>query len=125
MSTKTFSARLLLKSTLSLFFFLFISCQNSSTSPTPDGPLHPPSWIQGVWEGGSPIKLHLEFTANTAFNGSGVEQFTGYTETGISESAYSLTKGSMMSVFTKVSAIAMDWYVNNGSISNTTRMIKQ
>ena len=90
-----------------------------------DGPLHPPSWIVGTWEGGSPITLHLEFTANNAYDEDGNPEFVGYDEDGATSSEYALSKGKEFSVFKKVSGSTVDWFVSNGTISNTTRMKKQ
>ena len=90
-----------------------------------DGSLHPPSWIVGTWEGGSPITLHIEFTENGAFNEKGRPEFDGYVVDVSSSSQYALSKGKEISIFTKLSGSTMDWYANNGTISSTTRMKKQ
>jgi hypothetical protein len=87
--------------------------------------LNSPSWISGIWEGGSPIKLHLEFRDGSCYNASNQEQFVGYEETNNNGTTYSLRKDNNESIFTKISSNQIDWYVDNGKINNTTRMIKK
>jgi hypothetical protein len=127
------SKRIFLCAALFTFMGLMSGClsaldsDTNGTSPTsqPTGPLKPPAWIQGVWEGGSPIKLHLEFTAGNCYNASGKEQFVGYTETVTTDSLYSLAKDNMTSIFGRVDGSTVDWYVSSGTISNVTRMKKK
>ncbi len=109
-----------------LLFTVWISCDTGSNSePEETGPLNPPSWIIGIWEGGSPTKLHLEFTAKNCYNSDNKEEFAGYEETEIGDTRYTLTKTPRISIFTKINSSAIDWYVSNGSYQNITRMNKK
>jgi hypothetical protein len=105
----------------------FVMC-NSSTGPddppASDGPLHPPVWIVGTWEGGSPYKVHLEFTSGNCYDSKGNEQFVGYSDASTDATTYGLSKESNISIFTQISANQMQWYVDNGVINNTTLMNK-
>ena len=119
------------KMILITFILSLVLCKCSTKSATsPDntqskGPLHPPQWLLGTWEGGSPNKLHLEFTTSNCFNSDGKEQFTGYTESTISDSTYALAKDNWTSIFQRISSTTIDWYVNNGILNNITRMTKK
>ena len=101
--------------------FALCNCSDNSVSGE-GGPLNPPSWIQGKWEGGSPFTLKLEFTRNNCFNSRGNEEFAGFRESENSDTRYALSKDNQVSVFRKVNDRSMDWYVSNGNIANTTRM---
>ena len=101
------------------------SSDDSSNTQASAGGLKPPAWIQGTWAGGSPILLHLTFSANSILDGDGEEALPGYTETGSTDTEYLLERDNETSFFQKTSATKLKWLVDNGTISDVIVMTKQ